>query len=107
MLACVRPAAAADAMFVSLNGAVTRGVSGLDKIRLAAKVGYGGVDWDLGPAKTAGLDAMKALFSELKIRPTITNLPMARPLPFGGEQAAFQQALTQLGDDAAVCAAIG
>lgn len=107
VLACARPAAAADAMFVSLNGAVTRGVSGLDKIRLAAKLGYGGVDWDLGPAKTAGLEAMKALFSELKIRPTITNLPMARPLPFGGEQAAFQQALTQLGDDAAFCAAIG
>lgn len=107
VLACVRPAAAADAMFVSLNGAVTRGVSGLDKIRLAAKLGYGGVDWDLGPAKTAGLEAMKALFSELKIRPTITNLPMARPLPFGGEQAAFQQALTQLADDAGFCAGIG
>jgi sugar phosphate isomerase/epimerase len=106
-LACVRPAAAADTMFVSLNGAVTRGVSGLDKIRLAAKVGYGGVDWDLGPAKTAGIDAMKALFSELKIRPTITNLPMARPLPFGGEAQAFQQALSQLADDAAFCAAIG
>lgn len=107
VLACARPAAAADAMFVSLNGAVTRGVSGLDKIRLAAKVGYGGVDWDLGPAKTAGPDAMKALLSELKIRPTITNLPMARPLPFGGEQPAFQAALTQLAEDAAFCAAIG
>jgi sugar phosphate isomerase/epimerase len=107
VLAWVRPAAAAEAMFVSLNGAVTRGVSGLDKIRLAAKVGFGGVDWDLGPAKTAGADAMKALFSELKIRPTITNLPMARPLPFGGEPQAFQQALAQLADDAAFCAAIG
>src|SRR5206468_1906433 len=102
-----RRAAAADAMFVSLNGAVTRGVSGFDKARLAAKIGYGGVDWDLGPAKTAGLDATKALFAELKIKPTITNLPMARPLPFGGEQAAFQQALTQLADDAAFSASIG
>ena len=27
MLACTRPAAAANGMFVSLNGAVTRGVS--------------------------------------------------------------------------------
>jgi sugar phosphate isomerase/epimerase len=107
MLAWARPSAAADAMFVSLNGAVTRGVSGLDRARLAAKVGYGGVDWDLGPAKTAGLDATKALFAELKIKPTITNLPMARPLPFGGEQAAFDQALTQLADDAAFCSGIG
>jgi sugar phosphate isomerase/epimerase len=106
LAACARPAAAADAMFVSLNGAVTRGVSGFDKARLAAKVGYGGVDWDLGPAKTAGLDATKALFAELKIKPTITNLPMARPFPFSGEQAAFQQALTQLADDAAFSAAI-
>ena len=107
VLACAKPAAAADAMFVSLNGSVARGVSGFDKARLAAKVGYGGVDWDLGPAKTAGVEATKALYAELKIRPTITNLPMARPLPFSGEQAAFDQALTQLADDAAFCAAIG
>jgi sugar phosphate isomerase/epimerase len=107
VLACARPAAAANTMYVSLNGAVARGVGGADKVRLAAKVGYGGVDWDLGPAKTAGVDATKALFAELKIRPTITNLPMARPLPFGGEQAVFQQALTQLAEDAAFCAAIG
>ena len=107
VLACAKPAAAADAMFVSLNGSVARGVSGFDKARLAAKVGYGGVDWDLGPAKTAGVEATKALYAELKIEPTITNLPMARPLPFSGEQAAFDQALTQLADDAAFCAAIG
>ena len=107
VLACARPASAADSMFVSLNGAVTRGVSGADKARLAAKVGFGGVDWDFAPAKTAGLDATKALFAELKIKPTIANLPMARPLPFNGEQAAFDQALTQLADDAAFCAAIG
>ena len=107
LAAYTRPAAAAEAMFVSLNGAVTRGVSGFDRARLAAKVGYGGVDWDLGPAKTAGLDATKALFAELRIKPTITNLPMARPLPFGGEQTALQQALTQLADDAAFSAAIG
>jgi sugar phosphate isomerase/epimerase len=107
VLACAKPATAADSMFVSLNGSVARGVSGFDKARLAAKVGYGGVDWDLGPAKTAGVEATKALYAELKIKPTITNLPMARPLPFSGEQAAFDQSLTQLADDAAFCAAIG
>jgi sugar phosphate isomerase/epimerase len=106
MLAWARPASAAT-MFVSLNGSVTRGVSGLERARLAAKVGYGGVDWDLGPAKAAGLDAARALFTELKIKPTITNFPMARPLPFGGEQAAFQQALAQLAEDAAFAAGIG
>jgi len=96
-----------DRMFVSLNGSLTRGVTGADRARLAAKLGYGGVDWDFGPAKTLGLDATKALFTELKIKPTIVNLPMARPLPFGGEDAAFTEALKQLTDDAAFCAGIG
>jgi sugar phosphate isomerase/epimerase len=106
-LACARRVAAAETMFVSLNGAVTRGVSGADRARLAAKVGYAGVDWDFGPMKTAGVDATKALFTELSIRPTIANLPMARPLPFSGEQAVFQQALSQLSEDAAFTSAIG
>jgi|SoiMethySBSTD1v2_1073268.scaffolds.fasta_scaffold29135_2 sugar phosphate isomerase/epimerase len=106
-LAYVARATAAETIFVSLNGSVTRGVSGVDKARLAAKVGFGGVDWDFGPMKTAGVDAAKALFAELKIKPTIASLPMARPFPFSGEQPAFQQALTQLADDAAFCSAIG
>src|SRR6186997_1578237 len=84
LLGLARPASAADGWFVSLNGSLTRGVSGADKIRLAAATGYGGVDWDLGAAKTAGLEATKALFAELKIKPTIINVPMARPLPLGG-----------------------
>ncbi len=94
-------------MFVSLNGAVTRGVGGADKIRLAAKTGYGGVDWDLGPAKAAGLDATKALFADVKIVPTIVNLPMARPFPFGGDAAGFTEALKTLADDAGFTAAVG
>ena len=59
---------AASGMFVSLNGALTPKVGGLDKIRLAAKTGYGGVDWDLGPANTAGHAATKALFAGLGAR---------------------------------------
>src|SRR4029453_19246552 len=79
LLLAARPAWAADGMFVSINGSLTPGVSGADKARLAAKLGYGGVDWDFGPAKKAGLDATKALFAELKIKPTNTNLPMGGP----------------------------
>ena len=107
MLAAARPAAAADGWFVSLNGALTRGLSGADKIRLAAATGYGGVDWDLAAAKTAGLAATQSLFAELKIKPTIVNLPMARPLPFGGDEASFRAALPQLAQDAAFTAAVG
>jgi sugar phosphate isomerase/epimerase len=94
-------------MYLSLNSSVTRGVGWPDLARLAARVGFDGVDWSLGAARTAGLDATKALFAELKIRPSITNLPMARPLPFQAEQAAFDQALVQLADEAAFTAAIG
>jgi sugar phosphate isomerase/epimerase len=107
LLSVARPAAAADGWFVSLNGSLTRGVSGADKIRLAAATGYGGVDWDLGAAKTAGRDATRALLAELKIKPTITNLPMARPFPFGGDEAAFKEVLTPLADEAAFTAGIG
>jgi sugar phosphate isomerase/epimerase len=107
LAAFARPARASGAMYVSLNGAVTRGVGGADKIRLAARVGYGGVDWDLGPAKTAGLGATKALFAETRIIPTIVNLPMGRPFPFSGDDAAFKDALSALADDAAFTAAVG
>jgi sugar phosphate isomerase/epimerase len=106
-LAPVPLSAQQGGMFVSLNGALTPKVSGIDKVRLAAKLGFGGVDWDLGPAKTAGLDATKALFTELKVKPTIANLPMARPLPFGGDAPAFQEGLKALADDAAFISGIG
>jgi sugar phosphate isomerase/epimerase len=106
-LFAAQAAPAGGQMYVSLNGSVARGVSGADLVRLAARVGFDGVDWSLGPAKTAGLDATKALFAELKIKPSIVNLPMARPLPFQGEQAAFDEALVPLAEDAAFTAAVG
>jgi sugar phosphate isomerase/epimerase len=100
---------ARNAMFVSLNGALTAGknVGWPEFARLAARVGYGGVDWSLDAARTEGLERTKALFAELKIEPTITNLPMARPLPFGGEEPLFREALVTLADQAAFSAAIG
>jgi sugar phosphate isomerase/epimerase len=107
VLTLARHVHAAGSMFVSLNGAVTRGIGGAEKIRLAARVGYGGVDWDLGPAKTAGLDATRALFADVNIVPTIVNLPMARPFPFSGEDAGFKDALKPLADDAAFTSAVG
>ena len=105
VLLATRPASAADGMFVSLNGSLTPGVSGADKARLGAKLGYGGVDWDFGPARKAGVEETSALFKELKIKPTIVNLPFQQP--FGGEDAEFKGKLSQLSDDAAFCSAIG
>lgn len=96
----------AGGMFVSLPPwAVARNVGWPDQARLAAKVGYSGIDWAFGPARTAGVDATRALLAELKIRPTIVNLPMQNTL--GGEEAAFQAQLPKLAEDAAFCAAIG
>ncbi len=105
VLLAARSASAADGMFVSLNGSLTPGVSGADKARLAAKLGYGGVDWDFGPAKKAGAEETAALFKELKIRPTIAGLPLQQP--FGGDDAEFKGKLPQLVEDAAFCSAVG
>ena len=93
-------------MFVSLPPwAVARNVGWPEQARLAARVGYKGIDWAFGPAKNAGVDATKALLTELGIVASITNLPMQNPL--GGEDAAFQAQLGKLDEDAAFCQAIG
>ena len=96
-------------MFVSLNGALTAGksIAWPEFAQLAARTGYGGVDVSLDAAERAGVTATSALLGELKIRPTIVNLPMARPLPFGGDATAFKEALVKLADHAAFMAAIG
>jgi len=109
LFAVAPPRFAASGMFVSLNGAVTAGknVGWPEFARLAARTGYSGVDWSLAAAQAEGLERTKALFAELKIRPAIANLPMARPLPFGGTETVFTQALAKLADDAAFSAAAG
>ncbi len=107
-LALLPPATAfaQSGMFISLPPwAVARNVGWPEQARLAARVGYGGIDWAFGPAKQAGVEATRALFAELKIRPTITNLPMKAAL--AGDDAAFTSQLPQLADDAAFSAAIG
>jgi sugar phosphate isomerase/epimerase len=93
-------------MFISLPPwAVARNVGWPEQARLAARVGYAGIDWAFGPARAAGVDATRALFAELNIRATIVNLPMQGPL--GGDEAAFKAQLPKLAEDAAFCAAIG
>lgn len=98
-----RPAANAR-MFVSLNGSLTnKKVEWPEFARLAARLGYGGVDVNLDAARNEGLDATRALFTELKITPTIANLPFR----FGGDEAAYQEGLKQLDEAAGFAAGIG
>jgi sugar phosphate isomerase/epimerase len=93
-------------MFVSLPPwAVARNVGWPEQAQLAAKVGYGGIDWAFGPARKAGVEETRALLTGLGIQATIVNLPMRSPLD--GDQAAFDAQLPKLDEDAAFCAAIG
>jgi sugar phosphate isomerase/epimerase len=92
---------------VSLNGSLTPGVGGTDKIRLAAKTGYGGVDWDFGPARKEGVETTRAIFKELNIKPTIVSLPFPKPGVFAGDDATFREGLKNLADDAAFVSAVG
>ena len=93
-------------MFVSLPPwAVARNVSWPEQARLAARVGYKGIDWAFDAAKSAGVGATRALLAELGIVPTIVNLPMKGTL--GPDDAAFDVQLAGLAEDAAFAAAIG
>ena len=99
-------ARAQSGMFISLPPwAVARNVGWPEQARLAARVGYGGIDWAFAAARKEGVEATRALLAELKIRATIVNLPMQGPLDV--DDAAFKAQLPKLDEDAAFCAAIG
>lgn len=113
-LALTLPAAAAASaaqqqppgMFLSLAPwATARGVGWPDQARLAAKVGFKGIDWAWGPVREAGVDATRALLAELRIHPTIVNMPGPNVLTV--DEAAFRESLKQLDEDTAFAAAIG
>ena len=102
------PVAAQGRMYVSLNGSLVnkpnQALPWPDFVRLAGKLGYGGVDVSLGAARKDGVDATKALLADAKVKPGITNLPV----PFAAaDEAAFQESLTGLDEQAKFCAAIG
>jgi sugar phosphate isomerase/epimerase len=93
-------------MFVSLPPwAVARNVPWPEQARLAARTGYAGIDWAWGPAREAGVDATRQLLAELRLYPTIVNLP--GPNVLTGDDAAFEARLSQLDADAAFASAIG
>jgi sugar phosphate isomerase/epimerase len=103
-VACAgRGGAAASRMFVSLNSSLTRTLPWPDFARLAARLGYGGVDVNLNGARAQGLEATRALFGELKITPAVASLPVR----FTGDETAYQEDLKRLDEAAAFVSGIG
>lgn len=104
VLAVARPAVAAEGMYVSLNGSLTRQMPWPDFVGLASKLGYGGVDVNFNAAKTDGVEKTVAFFKETNLKPAIANLPFPFATP---DEAAYQDGLKQLDDNAKFAAAIG
>lgn len=98
-----RGTAARAGMWVSLNGSVTRTMEWTEFARLASRVGYGGIDWGFAGPRAIGVDATRALLAELKIKPTVVNLPVR----FAGNDANYQADLPGLDEAAKFSAAIG
>jgi sugar phosphate isomerase/epimerase len=91
-------------VYLALNPAlVAARVGWPDLARLAARVGFPGVDVDLGAAMRQGLAATRALFEPLKIQPAAVNLPVE----FRRDDAAFRKDLARLAEAASFAAAIG
>ena len=95
---------AASGMFIALNTSLTGGkVTWPDFARLAAKVGYRGVDIDLSGAMQQGADATKELLAELKLRPSFCGLPVNATR----DDQTFRAGMQSLEEKAKFAAAIG
>lgn len=90
-------------MYLALNSQLTTGrVPWPDFARLAAKVGYHGVDVMLGAAFKQGVPATNALLADLRLHPAMIDFPVE----FRKDEATFRESLTHLEDAAQFAAAI-
>jgi sugar phosphate isomerase/epimerase len=101
-----RMPAAGTGMYVSLHNTLVVGgkLTWPEFARLASKTGFGGADLNLGSAFKEGLEPTKALLAELKIKPAACNLPVPATRP---DEAAFQEAMKGLNEQAQFAAAVG
>lgn len=91
-------------MYLSLNSTLVSGrVAWPEFARLAARVGFRGVDVKLDPALSAGVLETRRLFDELRIKPAVVDFPVE----FRKDDAAFQASLPKLEEAAPFAAAIG
>jgi len=91
-------------MYIALNATITTGrVPWPEFVRLAARLGFGGAEVNLGRAMEAGVAETKAIFDHLRIRPAAAGLPVE----FRKDDATFRQGLAKLDSQAKFLAAIG
>ena len=97
-------AAPTTGMFLALSSALTGNkVQWPEFARLAARVGYGGTDLNLGGATKEGLDATRGLLAELKIRTSFCSLPVN----VTGTDEVFQKGMATLEEQAKFVSAVG
>jgi sugar phosphate isomerase/epimerase len=102
--AATAAAAPQTGMFLALSSALTGNkVQWPEFARLAARVGYGGTDLNLTPAMKEGLDATRAMLTELKIRTSFCSLPVN----VTGTDEVFQRGMTTLEDAAKFVSGVG
>lgn len=91
-------------MYLSLNETLVAGrVKWPDFAKLAARVGFPGVDVDLSAAMKAGAEGTNTLLEQLRVRPAVFNFPVE----FRKDDAAFHASLAQLEPAAKFAQAIG
>lgn len=92
-------------MYISLNPSLTGGgkLGWPEFARLAAKLGYPGVDVNLNAAMKAGPAETKALLEHLRLKPAVVGFPVN----FRGDDAAYEESVKSLEPAARFAAAIG
>jgi sugar phosphate isomerase/epimerase len=85
--------AATNGMYVALSSAlVGQKAPWPEFARLAARVGYGGADLNLGAAMREGLDATRALYQDNRLRASFCSIP----IQFTATPEAFETAMKAL-----------
>jgi sugar phosphate isomerase/epimerase len=91
-------------VYLSLNSTLVAGrVPWPEFARLAARVGFPGVDVSTSGAIKEGLEATRALLKQLKVTPAVAGLPVE----FRKDEATFRRDLAKLEEAAQLVAAIG
>ena len=91
-------------MYIALNGTLVAGrVPWPDFARLAARIGYPGVDLDLSRAMGEGFPSTRTLLDQLRLKPAVAGLPVE----FRKDDATFQKDLDKLEAAAHFVSAIG